>query len=173
MKTMAKDTMTQTSFLSRLTVVNEKRGAVILDPRLRARANLLKGITEQFQYLAAEAKGETFVPTRTVYVDDANGQRVQATAAKRCRPWYWFTEGTWFTSVVYGASPIKFGGGTALKCGPQLEDIVATLKLVSEAVSAGELDEELARASAGRGRKAPATTPAAPAKRAATRTAAA
>jgi hypothetical protein len=165
---MAKDT---TSFLSRLTVTDDKRGAVILDPRMRARANLLKGIEEQLLYLAAEAKGESYIPTRTVYVDGADGQRVQAQAAKRRRPWYWQSEGVFFCSVVYGASPIKIGAGTALKCGPKLDDVVATLKLVGEAVSAGELDTELAWVAAGRGRKAPATTPAVPAKKAATRTA--
>jgi hypothetical protein len=74
----------------------------------------------------------------------------------------------WLTEVRYGSSPIEFGDGrSSLECGATLEDVVKTLKLVSDAAAAGELDRELGRLASKRSRvpSAPNATPAASRKR--------
>ena len=163
---MAKNTQTPApaaSFLSTLMISNEKRAAPnAADPMARARANTLRGIADQLKSLEAALDGSSYQPTRVKYVDGADGKRVKVNAPKRALLWYFKSGDVWFTECRYGSTPMSFGdAGSTLRCGPALEDVAATLKTVAEAITAGELDKELASLAGARGRtKAAPQTPA-------------
>jgi hypothetical protein len=162
MSSMAKNTQTAApaqatpNFLSTLRVSNEKRNAAAnqADPVARARANALSGIAEQIRHLEAALAGTEYMPTRTKYVDGADGKRVKVDAPKRRLLWYWKSGDVWYTECRYGTSQLSFGdGGSALQCGSKLEDVIATLETVRNAVNQGELDAELMRLAARRTRR--------------------
>lgn len=162
-------TPTVARFLSQLKVSNIKRSAAvnIADPTIRARTKLIEAIQEQIKHVQAEIDGKEYNPTVMKYVTAPDGTRVREEGPKRKLLWWWKQDGKFFSEVRYGSSPVDFGSGSAIECGPQLPDVIEVLDTVVQAIEQGELDSELKKLAArrGRGKAAPETPPASPMER--------
>ena len=76
------------------------------------------------------------------------GERKQVEQAKRVKPW-WFTQanGKTVLALRYGAKTIEISKGKNAVELSGMDDLVATLEVVKEAVLAGELDAQIEQAS--------------------------
>ncbi len=160
------------SILSKLKFRDIKRSAAIssVDPAMRARAKIKDAINEQIHYVNGELNNSDYEPMRMKYITDETGKRVRVSAKSLRRMiWYFQQDGLYYTEIRYGSSPVDFGAGSAVEAGPELADLIETYELVLEAVDKGELDGELVRLAAARGRgkskKAPIEPPASPLER--------
>jgi hypothetical protein len=101
-------------------------------------------ILEQIKFATAQSKGETYAPTRTKIITNAEGQRVQVTQSKICKPW-WFSDanGKVCLAIKYGARTIELSKGkTAIEVA-SAEALIAALETVNAATLAGELDSQI------------------------------
>ena len=101
-------------------------------------------ILEQIKLATAQSKGETYAPTRTKIITNAEGQRVQVTQPKLCKPW-WFSDanGKVCLAIKYGARTIELSKGkTAIEVA-SAEALIAALETVNAATLAGELDSQI------------------------------
>ncbi len=80
--------------------------------------------------------------------DSETGERKQIEIATRVKPWWWKAPtGKVMVAVRYGAKPIELAKGkNAIEVG-SMDDRIAALEAVKEAVSAGELDSQIEQAS--------------------------
>ena len=113
-------------------------------PVQHRRQKLSLKIQEQIKFATAQSKGETYAPTRTKIITNAEGQRVQVTQAKLFKPW-WFTDanGKVCLAIKYGARTIELAKGkTAIEVA-SAEAMISALTTVNDAVLAGELDTQI------------------------------
>ena len=113
-------------------------------PVQHRRQKLSAKILEQIKFATAQSKGETYAPTRTKIITNAEGQRVQVTQAKLFKPW-WFTDanGKVCLAIKYGARTIELAKGkTAIEVA-SAEAMINALTTVNDAVLAGELDTQI------------------------------
>lgn len=135
------------SALSKLKLVAahaEKRSPVVL-----RRAKLTGKIQDQIAAAKAAAEGGIYASKRAKVVQDSEtGERKQIEIATRVKPWWWKSAtGKVMVAVRYGAKAIELAKGkNAVEVG-SMEDLVAALEAVKEAVTAGELDAQIEQAS--------------------------
>lgn len=135
------------SALSKLKLVAahaEKRSPTVL-----RRAKLTGKIQDQIAAARAAAEGGVYASKRAKFVQDSEtGERKQIEIATRVKPWWWKSAtGKVMVAVRYGAKPIELAKGkNAIEVGT-MEDLVAALEAVKEAVAAGELDAQIEHAS--------------------------
>jgi hypothetical protein len=99
----------------------------------------------------AERNGNVYAATRRRVVTDAEGVRSTVTAPKRVKQW-WNKDaaGKLILTVRYGNKLLELGGkGENAVEVADIKQLVPTLKIICDAVLAGELDAEIAAASAG------------------------
>jgi hypothetical protein len=113
------------------------------------RAKLTGKLADQIAAAKAAAEGVIYASKRAKFVQDSEtGERKQIEIATRVKPWWW-TAGTGkvMVSVRYGAKPIELAKGkNAIEVG-SMDDLIAALEAVKEAVTAGELDAQIEQAS--------------------------
>ncbi len=80
--------------------------------------------------------------------DSETGERRQIEIATRVKPWWWKSPtGKVMVAVRYGAKPIELAKGkNAIEVGT-MDDLIAALEAVKDAVTAGELDPQIEQAS--------------------------
>ncbi len=108
------------------------------------RQKLSLKVLEQIHFATAQSKGETYAPTRSKFVTNADGERVQVNHAKKIKPW-WFSDanGKVCLAIKYGARTVELAKGkTAIEVA-SAEALIAALTTVNEAVLAGELDTQI------------------------------
>lgn len=115
-----------------------------VDKHTQRRTKLLAKLDEQI--LAAEAllKGEEYFGVKTVSKADEDGNRTSTTVQKRVRKWFYTNDGKeWYLEVKYGNRILQLAKDkTAIVVGA-LDNIVAVLTQVKEAVLANELDSAI------------------------------
>lgn len=118
-----------------------------LSPIAFKRQKLCAKLQEQIDACNAQIAGDTYTAKRTKsVVDSATGERTTVSVSKRVREWYWRTDtGKLMLAVKYGAKTLTLGKGgkNAIELATQV-DVVDALKLIKNAVLAGELDEAIA-----------------------------
>jgi len=140
------------SILKNLTLTTAQRVRASADPVERARQKVIAAIAEQKAMAEAKIAGRHYAPTHMVWRKNEAGERVQVETPKRLRAG-WFTDGSGqtFFSLRYAGKPIEFAKGKNAIAVGELSALPAILDTLTEAVRAGELDEQLAKAAAERG----------------------
>jgi len=98
---------------------------------------LLEKLNEQLRI----AEDSSYQPTTKKWVTDADGERKRVDVAKRVKQW-WGKDATGNTvlTVRYGSRPLELAKGKqAIKLASN-DDVAKTLRVIAEAVEAGELD---------------------------------
>jgi len=125
------------------------------DPIQRAREKVLASLAEQKAMAEAKLAGQLYAPTHVVWRKNEQGVRTAMQVPKRIRPGF-FTDagGQIFFSLKYASKAIAFDGkgANAIAVGNDLAALPAIIDTLADAVRAGELDTQLAKAAAERGR---------------------
>lgn len=122
------------------------------DPVERARNKMIAALVEQKAMAEAKLAGQHYAPTHMVWRNNEDGQRVQVEAPKRLRAgWFVDAGGQTFFGLRYAGKPIEFAKDKNAIAVGELSALPAILDTLSEAVRAGELDNQLAAAAAERG----------------------
>ena len=141
---------TTTSALGTLKLAVFTKPAAITAAEFR-RNKLLVRLREQMALAEAVRDGTIYAATRKRVVTDAEGVRITVTAPKRVKHW-WIKDaaGKLILTVRYGNKLLELGGkGKNAVEVADIKQLVPTLKIICDAVLAGELDAEIAAASAG------------------------
>ena len=143
------------AFLTKLTIVAAKR-IISQSPEEIRRAKLLAKLMEQHDLADAMIAGTTHSVTRDVWVKDEQGSKTRVTKPKRMRSWFWLnTDGKWLLEVRYGSKALELSKGKrAIEVGARGE-LPATIRVIQEAVRAGELDAQMEAVAAMRKLKLP------------------
>ena len=141
---------TTTSALGTLKLAVFTKPAAVTAAEFR-RNKLLVRLREQIALAEAERNGTVYAATRKRVVTDAAGVRSTVTAPKRVKHW-WHKDaaGKVLLTVRYGSRLLELGGkGKNAVEIADIKQLVPTLKIICDAVLAGELDAEIEAASAG------------------------
>jgi hypothetical protein len=113
-------------------------------PIIQRRIKLCAKIFEQLALAKAQKNGETYAPTRTKTVTNADGERVQVSVPKRIKPWWFVGEnGKVCISIRYGAKVIAITPkANAIEVNSPAA-LIEALETVGTAVQAGELDSQI------------------------------
>jgi hypothetical protein len=113
-------------------------------PIIQRRNKLCAKIFEQLALAKAQKNGETYAPTRTKTVTNADGERVQVAVPKRIKPWWFVGEnGKVCISIRYGAKVIAITPkANAIEVNSPAA-LIEALETVGTAVQAGELDSQI------------------------------
>jgi len=107
------------------------------NPTLKRRHKLVDKLNEQLRI----AEDTDYQPTTLKWVTDADGERKRVEVPKRVKKW-WGTDanGDTVLTVRYGSKPLELAKGKqAIKLASN-DDVAKTLRVIAEAVEAGELD---------------------------------
>lgn len=140
------------SILKNLTLTTAQPIRANADPVERARQKVIAALAEQKTMAEAKITGQHYAPTHMVWRKNEAGERVQVETPKRLRAG-WFTDGSGqtFFALRYAGKPIEFAKGKNAVAVGELSALPAILDTLTEAVRAGELDEQLGKAAAERG----------------------
>ena len=113
------------------------------------RSKLIKRIDEQIKLAAAQQRGDTYTATKTMQkIDAATGERETVSVAKRIKAWWFNTaEGRLAVTGRYGSQVLELAKGKFSIEVVDFDHLPATLQVVRDAVSKGELDAQIAAAS--------------------------
>lgn len=118
-------------------------------PPVVHRRNKLSGkVFQQIQLARAQSLGESYAPTKSKTVTNANGDRVALTVPVRIKPWWFVAEnGKCCIAIRYGSKLIELARGkTAIEVASP-DALIEALEAVNAAVLAGELDAQIEVAS--------------------------
>ena len=118
------------------------------DAKGRARAKVAAHLEQQKALLAAQLEGKAFEATRPVYRTNDAGERVRVVQPVHVRRgWFEDGSGTVHFAIRYGAKPLPLDrtGSTSVEVG-KLEALPGVIEALLRAVTAGELDAQLAGA---------------------------
>ena len=140
------------SILKNLTLTTAQPVHTSANPVERAREKVISALAEQKAMVEAKLAGQHYAPTHMVWRKNEAGERVQVETPKRLRAG-WFTDGSGqtFFALRYAGKPIEFAKGKNAIAVGELPALPAILDTLTDAVRAGELDEQLAKAAAERG----------------------
>jgi hypothetical protein len=117
-------------------------------PVVQRRGKLSIKLLEQIQLAQAQHTGTTYAPTRTKYVTNDDGIRVQITVPKRVKPWWFVADnGKCCVAIRYGAKVIELAKDKSAIEVTNTEALIQALEVVNAAVLAGELDAQIDAAS--------------------------
>jgi hypothetical protein len=117
-------------------------------PVVQRRGKLSIKLLEQIQLAQAQHTGTTYAPTRTKYITNEYGVRVQITVPKRVKPWWFVADnGKCCVAIRYGAKVIELDKDKSAIEVTNTEALIQALEVVNAAVLAGELDAQIDAAS--------------------------
>ncbi len=107
------------------------------DPKLKLRRKLLGKLSEQMNL----AEDSSYQPTTKKWVTDVDGERKRVEVPKRVKQWWGKdANGNTVLTIRYGSKPLELAKGKqAIKLASN-DDVVKILKVIAEAIEAGELD---------------------------------
>ncbi|MEN9760889.1 MAG: hypothetical protein RI906_715 [Pseudomonadota bacterium] len=132
------------SGISALKLVATKRQPSA-DPKVHRRRKLVSKIGEQIQFAKARKEGTTFAPMRfKTIADQETGARRTVELPKRVRPWWWLgDDGKTYLCIKYGAKTLELQKGKNAIEAQGLDEVIATLEVVMQAVDRGDLDAQI------------------------------
>lgn len=119
------------------------------NPVIDRRNKLTSKLAVQIAAAKAQAGGDTFVATRKKLVLDSEtkARKVVETPVRFKQWWSVGPTGTIVLGLRYGAKPIELANGkSGIECS-SMEELIAALEAVKDAVAAGELDTHIEVAS--------------------------
>ena len=134
--------------LAKLKLVNSKRNRTV-SPTVHRRNKLIAKIAEQIDLATAQNEGRLYAPKRLKTVTNADtGERRTIETTKRVKEWFWTTDsGRINLSVRYGSKVIELAKGKNAVEVANRGELIESLTLIKDAVSAGELDVQISAAS--------------------------
>ena len=132
------------SFLKNLKIVAAPSKQLVLPEQHRRNKCVVK-LAEQLEMAEAELAGKTFERMKRAWVTDENGDRKKVERPARLKKWYVKdATGNVVLRVFYGSKAVELqkGGKNAIEVG-ELSKLPAVLKMIKDAVIAGELDAEI------------------------------
>ena len=141
--------------LDKLKLTEKTPHAAFSTPEAHLRRKFLSAIDTQIAAAEARSQGQPFIRRGKRWLPDGEGgERVLKEVPVRFLPWWWQDEaGKLMLTLRYGSKRIELKPGKpAIEVGDEAQ-LVPTLKLVREAVAAGELDKLLMTAKEQRRRK--------------------
>jgi hypothetical protein len=136
--------MTGLAKLKLVSVQAEKKSPIVL-----RRLKLTGHLTHQIAAAKAATEGTVYASKRMKFVQDSeSGERKQVEIATRVKQWWWKAgNGKINLALRYGSKPIEImKNKNAIEVG-SMDELVAALEAVEEAVHAGELDAQIETAS--------------------------
>lgn len=136
------------SALAKLKLINSKRCRTV-SPIVNRRNKLVLKIQEQIELATAHKEGRIYAPKKLKTITNADtGERRSIETMKRVKEWFWTAEGGKINfSVRYGSKVVELAKGkNAVEVG-STDDLIASLLLIKDAVTAGELDLQISAAS--------------------------
>lgn len=133
---------------SKLKLVSSKKERNV-SPIVARRNKLVCKIDEQFQFATAQRDGQIYAPKRLKNVTDkVTSERKTVEATKRIKEWYWTNSaGKIHLSVRYGSKTLELAKGKNAIELNTVDELLATLATLKDAVIAGELDDAISQAS--------------------------
>lgn len=132
------------NILSALKLTNAKR-QTSNSPTMQRRNKLLAKLEEQIGLANAAVTGQRFSVTKLKTVVDAEtGERRTVETDKRLKQWWFDSNGKTCISLRYGAAIIEIAKGKNSVEVANSKELVTALETIAKAVSAGELDEQIA-----------------------------
>lgn len=126
------------------------RKKVQLSPIVQKRSKLVKRLDEQIALATAKLDGTAFTATRLRRMkDEQTGEKQTVEVEKRVKEWWWVQTDSKKVCIAlkYGATVIELAKGkTAIEIAGETE-LLATLRLLRQAVENGELDAQIESAS--------------------------
>lgn len=115
-----------------------------VDKTTQRRTKLLAKLDEQILVAQAALKDEEYFGVKAVSETDEDGNKTSTTAQKRVRKWFYTNDGDeWYLEVKYGNRILQLAKDkTAIVVGA-LDNMVAVITQVKEAVLANELDNAI------------------------------
>jgi hypothetical protein len=134
--------------LAKLKLVNSKRNRTV-SPTVHRRNKLIIKIAEQIDLATAQNEGRLYAPKTLKTVTNAEtGERRAIETTKRVKEWFWTTDsGKINFSVRYGSKVIELAKGKNAVEVANRAELIDSLTLIKDAVSAGELDVQISAAS--------------------------
>ncbi len=133
------------TILSKLTLTDKTKAAMLTAPENRVRAKMLDAIETQIAAAEADAAGEPFTELTSRYTtNEETGERVKKEVPMPVRRWWWKdVSGNVVLNVRYGNRRVELKPGkTAIEVG-ETGQLVPALTMLADAVKQGELDEVL------------------------------
>jgi N12 class adenine-specific DNA methylase len=118
-------------------------------PMVLRRAKLTGKLLDQIAAAKAATSGDTYASKRVKFVQDSeSGERKAVEIATRVKQWWWKSStGKINLAIRYGAKQIEIAPKkNAIEVG-SMDELVAALGAVKDAVHAGELDAQIEQAS--------------------------
>jgi len=118
------------------------------------RKKLADQLTEQLKLAEAALGGMTYQRTKAAWDTDADGNRYRVQRPVKLRQWWTVGDGGVAQfGVRYGAVPLQLQQGKTAVEVAKLADLPVVIKMLLQAVEAGELDTAVAAAMGSRGTK--------------------
>lgn len=128
------------SILSTFNLAESLKRKVVDKPTVR-RNKLLAKLDEQILAVHAALNGEEYFGKKNATETDEDGNKTTTSVPKRVNKWFYTNNGTeWFLEIKYGNRVLQLAKDkTAIVVGA-LDNMVAVIEQVKEAVAAKELD---------------------------------
>jgi hypothetical protein len=132
--------------LAKLKLVSVTSG--LKSPMVLRRNKLTGHLAHQISLAKAANEGDVFTAKKVKFVTDtATGERKSVEVSTRVKPWWFSANGKVALTLRYGAKVLEIAKGkNAIECA-DMDDLVATLEIIKQAVQAGELDTQIEQAS--------------------------
>jgi hypothetical protein len=136
------------SAIATLALINSKRRLTV-SPIVHRRNKLIAKIAEQIELIKAQKDGRLYAPKKLkTFTNVDTGERRTIETTKRVREWFWTSDsGKINFSVRYGSKVIELAKGKNAVEVANTDELISTLAMIKEAVTAGELDEAINSAS--------------------------
>jgi hypothetical protein len=136
------------SAIATLALINSKRRRTV-SPIVHRRNKLIAKIAEQIELIKAQKDGRLYAPKKLkTFTNVDTGERRTIETTKRVREWFWTSDsGKINFSVRYGSKVIELAKGKNAVEVANTDELISTLAMIKEAVTAGELDEAINSAS--------------------------
>ncbi len=134
---------TSASILSTLNLSDTKK-QTFTDKTQIQRSKLLKKLNEQVLAVNAAMQNEDYFGKKAVKKTDDNGNEFITSVPKRVKKWFYTNNGNeWFFEVKYGNRTLQLAPNKNAIAVEKLDDLISVIDTVKQAVSAGELDEQI------------------------------
>ena len=134
--------MVNHAYLAKMKLVKQQQRQMQTKQEQR-RLKVITKLEEQLQMMNALLRNERFVPTKTKWITNEQGQRESLVVPKRVRSWYWMNAAGCFFSVMYGSRVLPLKEGLTAISVSKRDDIPEVIQNLISAVRAGELDEAI------------------------------
>lgn len=139
------------SILESLTLSEISKKAENTLPHMVNRRKMIAALDEQIGGATAEATGQHFTRSVEKWVKTENGGKERRTVERPLRKMYWRSSQGLILELKFAAKSVKIGVSNSILVG-DISNLVPVLEKVKQAVAAGELDDALKVAAAGRKR---------------------